>query len=196
MAVERVMTDNGPGCRSAGLDALLEGRGIRHIYTRPFSPWQSDGAGRMNSTCIWHSKSRHFGMQDFDTSAMNMPTTAKSYSCLASVTTRKAGKAMVSMSKIYSIRQMRMDGRPIAHIVKTPEISRDAVCKYLEEEDLSPRPPIKREHGSVLGRYRPTIASWPEEDLRSWRKQRHTAKRIWQRLAEEYDATTFVRKHV
>ena len=44
------MTDNGPGCRSAGLDALLEGRGIRHIYTRPFSPWQSDGAGRMNST--------------------------------------------------------------------------------------------------------------------------------------------------
>lgn len=71
------------------------------------------------------------------------------------------------MSKIYSIRQMRMDGRPIAHIAKTLEISRDAVYKYLEEEDLSPRPPIKKERGSVLDQYRPTIASWLEEDLRS-----------------------------
>ncbi|TGY74747.1 hypothetical protein E5332_01960 [Enterorhabdus sp. NM05_H27] len=81
---------------------------------------------------------------------MNMPTTTKSYSCLASVTTRKAGKAMISMSKVYSIRQMRMAGRPIAHIAKTLEISRDAVYKYLEEEDLSRGLRSKRSAGAFL----------------------------------------------
>lgn len=48
--VERVMTDNGPGYRSAEFNALLEGRGIRHVYTRPFSPWQNGKAERMNRT--------------------------------------------------------------------------------------------------------------------------------------------------
>lgn len=116
---------------------------------------------------------------------MNMSTTTKGYSCLASVTTRKAGKAMISMSEIYSIRQMRMEGRPIAHIAKKLEISRDTVYKYLEEE-LSPKPPVQRERGSILDAHRSTIVSWLEEDSRCWRKQRHTAKRIWERLVEEH----------
>ena len=50
IAVERVMTDNGPGYRSAEFNSLLEGRGIRHIYTRPFSPWQNGKVERMNRT--------------------------------------------------------------------------------------------------------------------------------------------------
>ncbi len=94
---------------------------------------------------------------------------------------------MISMSKIHSIRQMRMEGRPIAHIAQTLEVSRDTVYKYLKEEDLSPAPPVKRERGSILDPYRPAIISWLEEDSRSWRKQRHTAKRIWERLVGEYD---------
>ena len=32
------------------LRALLSGRGVRHIYTRPFSPWQNGKAERMNRT--------------------------------------------------------------------------------------------------------------------------------------------------
>ncbi len=50
VAVERVMTDNGPGYRSGDFNALLSGRGVRHIYTRPFSPWQNGKAERMNRT--------------------------------------------------------------------------------------------------------------------------------------------------
>lgn len=50
VAVERVMTDNGPGYRSGEFNALLEGRGIRHVYTRPFSPWQNGKVERMNRT--------------------------------------------------------------------------------------------------------------------------------------------------
>lgn len=47
VAVEHAMADNGPGCGSAEFNALLEGRGIRHVYTRPFSPRQNRKAERM-----------------------------------------------------------------------------------------------------------------------------------------------------
>ena len=50
VAVERVMTDNGPGYRSGDFNALLSGRGVRHIYTRLFSPWQNGKVERMNRT--------------------------------------------------------------------------------------------------------------------------------------------------
>ena len=48
--VERVMTDNGPGYRSRDFNALLESRGVRHLYTRPYSPWQNGKVERMNRT--------------------------------------------------------------------------------------------------------------------------------------------------
>lgn len=44
---------------------------------------------------------------------------------------------MISMSKIYSIRQMRMQGLSVSEIAKRMDISRDTVYKYLEKEDLS-----------------------------------------------------------
>ena len=48
--VERVMTDNGPGYRSRDFNATLESRGVRHLYTRPYSPWQNGKVERMNRT--------------------------------------------------------------------------------------------------------------------------------------------------
>ena len=50
VAVERVMTDNGPGYRSRLFNESLEARGVRHKYTRPFSPWQNGRVERMNQT--------------------------------------------------------------------------------------------------------------------------------------------------
>ena len=50
VAVERVMTDNGPGYRSGGFNALLGSEGVRHLYARPFSPWQNGKVERMNRT--------------------------------------------------------------------------------------------------------------------------------------------------
>lgn len=49
-AVERVMTDNGSGYRSADFNALLSSEGVRHKYTRPYSPWQNGKVERMNRT--------------------------------------------------------------------------------------------------------------------------------------------------
>lgn len=48
--VERVMTDNGPAYRSGDFNAMLEGLGIKHKYTRPYSPWQNGKVERMNRT--------------------------------------------------------------------------------------------------------------------------------------------------
>ena len=48
--VERVMTDNGSCYRSGDFNALLAAEGVRHLYTRPFSPWQNGKAERMNRT--------------------------------------------------------------------------------------------------------------------------------------------------
>lgn len=75
---------------------------------------------------------------------------------------------MISMSKAYSIRQLRMEGDSIAEISRKLEVSRDAVCKYLAMNDLSQRPPAPRAKDSALDRYRP-IESWLNKDERNWR---------------------------
>ena len=50
VAVERVMADNGPGCRSGELNGLLKSEGIGRVCTGSFSPWQNGKAERMNRT--------------------------------------------------------------------------------------------------------------------------------------------------
>lgn len=57
----------------------------------------------------------------------------------------------------------------------------------------SPKPP------SVLDVWRPTIEGWLEADRVAPRKQRHTARRVWQRLVEEHGVEvgeSTVRRHV
>lgn len=51
----------------------------------------------------------------------------------------------------------------------------------------------------ALDRWKPTIDEWLEADLVAPRKQRHTARRVWQRLVEEHDAVvgeSTVRRYV
>ncbi len=50
VSVERVMTDNGPGYRSRHFNDLLGSPGMRHVYTRPYGPWQNGKVERMNRT--------------------------------------------------------------------------------------------------------------------------------------------------
>ena len=66
---------------------------------------------------------------------------------------------MISMSKAYSIRQLRMEGDSIAEISRKLDVSRDTVYKYLAEDDLSPKPPRPRRRRSSLDSHRPLIES-------------------------------------
>lgn len=96
---------------------------------------------------------------------------------------------MISMPKVQSIRRRRMNGESIASIARSENVSEPTVRKYLKAGDLSPRPPVRRKHAeSVIDRYVPVIEQWLAEDRCTWRKQRHTATRIWERLRDEYGA--------
>ena len=60
--------------------------------------------------------------------------------------------------------------------------------KYLRVDDLSARPPVRRRRGSVIDEWLPMIEGMLAEDRETWRKQRHTATRIHERLRDEYGA--------
>ncbi len=98
------------------------------------------------------------------------------------------------------IRSMDAEGVPRAEIARRLRLSRNTVAKYADMEDLSPEPPAPAD------RPHPAIdphAAWIdgvlEADLGAPRKQRHAAKRIYDRLVEErrYEGSySAVQRHV
>lgn len=50
--IEQVMTDNGPGYRSKLFSRLLEACGIRHLFTRPYTPRTNGKAERFIQTAL------------------------------------------------------------------------------------------------------------------------------------------------
>lgn len=103
------------------------------------------------------------------------------------------------MSQINDIRDLAKMGYKIAEIQKKTGKDPKTIRKYLEEDDFSPAPPVQRGRRSIVDPYITTITGWLEEDARHWRKQRHTAKRIYDRLVKEYSfkgSYDAVQKHV
>ena len=92
---------------------------------------------------------------------------------------------MISMSQAYSIRQLRKQGDSVAEIARKVGVSRNTVYNHLSKDDLSPSFPIVEPRAKLLDPWRPLIVSWLEQDRLEWRKQRHTAHRIWVRLRDE-----------
>lgn len=97
------------------------------------------------------------------------------------------------MTDKNSIRLLWRQGDSVAEIARKTGVSRDTVYKYRDMDDFSPKPPARRAHrGSKLDPYRPLIESWLDDDMRSGRKQRHTAKRVHDRLVSECGADVSV----
>jgi transposase len=77
-------------------------------------------------------------------------------------------------------------GVPRAEIARRLGLSRNTVAKYAEIKDMSPVPPVAgRRARPSIDAYAAWIASVLEADLGAPRKQRHTAKRIYDRLVAE-----------
>ena len=84
------------------------------------------------------------------------------------------------------IRSMDADGVPRAEIARRLHVSRNTVAKYADMEDMSPVPPLPADRGRpALEGHGEWIASVLEADLGAPRKQRHTAKRVFDRLVAE-----------
>ena len=93
---------------------------------------------------------------------------------------------MIGVDKIEDMRRRARGGEPIASIARAVGVSEPTARKYARMEDLSPEPPKRKEPESeLLAPHRETIDSWLDDDCRNWRKQRHTAVRVYVRQPVE-----------
>lgn len=89
------------------------------------------------------------------------------------------------MPQIHGIKDMSREGHSVAEISRDIKVDEKTVRKYLKQDDFSPRPPEKAQRSSRLDPHKHLIEQWLKEDQHRWRKQRHTAKRIHDRLKQE-----------
>jgi transposase len=90
------------------------------------------------------------------------------------------------MKQVDTIKQMERNGMNKSEIAERLKIDRKTINKYLRQEDFTlPLQEVKY-HPSKLDHWKPVIDKWLEEDRRMRYKQRHTARRIHDRLTQEY----------
>jgi transposase len=90
------------------------------------------------------------------------------------------------------------DSPSIRELSRMFGVHRRMVRQALESAVPPPRKVMPRK-APTLGLWKPTIDAWLAEDENVPKKQRHTARRIFQRLVEEYDANvseSSVRRYV
>ena len=94
---------------------------------------------------------------------------------------------MLSMDDIKYIRRMHdVEGCSIREIMRRSGYHYETVKKYLDMEDFNNPPLPPKEVPSLLDPLKPIIDEWLESDQKAPRKQRHTAKRVYERLLDEY----------
>lgn len=93
---------------------------------------------------------------------------------------------MLTLKEINKIRAMYYDSHcTVTFIARRLQVSKGTVYKYLKYYDFSPTLKTSVRH-RLLDPYRDTIITWLEEDRRHPRKQRHTGKRVYDRLKESF----------
>ena len=96
---------------------------------------------------------------------------------------------MYTMSQINHIKDLSNCGYRISEISKKTGADPKTIRKYISQEDFSPVPPVVQTQPSKLDPFKPVIQEWLDEDKKHWRKQHHTAQRIYERLVEEQGYT-------
>ncbi len=84
-------------------------------------------------------------------------------------------------------RQHRDEGLSIRELAERHHVHRRTVRQALINA-VPPQRKAPERAASALGAHEATVRGWLEADLEVPRKQRHTARRVWQRLREEVDA--------
>lgn len=92
---------------------------------------------------------------------------------------------MVGMSTILSIRQRLDAGDSVARVARDEGVSEPTVRKYRDMDDFSPSLKAGRKRASKLDPHKPVIDSRLLQDRKRRAKQRHTAKRVYDRLVAE-----------
>ncbi|MDR2572160.1 MAG: IS21 family transposase [Oscillospiraceae bacterium] len=94
---------------------------------------------------------------------------------------------MLTMEQVYRIRTLRKyEGKSLRKISEITGHDFETVKKYVEKEDFNTEIRPKQKRQSKLSPYKEIITTWLVNDKHSPRKQRHTAKRVYDRLKEIY----------
>lgn len=93
------------------------------------------------------------------------------------------------MAKAHDIRKAFFEeGHNISKIAEEHGIDRKTARKYINQENWNePAKRATRSRPGILDDFKPTIDEWLNEDRRRRRKQRHTAKRVFDRLVAEHN---------
>src|SRR4030042_1171720 len=93
---------------------------------------------------------------------------------------------MLQMNQIDQIKELQRQGLGPQEIAGRLNLDRKTVAKYMKVEDFNGSLPGTRAPASKLDPWKPKIDEWLAEDRRMRFKQRHTAKRVHERLEAEY----------
>lgn len=93
------------------------------------------------------------------------------------------------MTQVQDIRKMYFEeGKNISQIARETGRDRKTIREYLDKDDWNIEPPaaVPEANFPKLDPYKGEIDSWLTEDKKAKRKQRHTARRVYDRLVEKY----------
>lgn len=85
-------------------------------------------------------------------------------------------------------REHREEGVSVRELSRRHGVHRRAVRQALASAVPPPRKPPEGRARPAMGPHEATVRRWLEEDERAPRKQRHTARRVWERLVDEEGA--------
>lgn len=101
--------------------------------------------------------------------------------------TEGGNERMLTMDKIDYIRSMeKFEDVSLREISRRTGHHFNTIKKYVDQTDFNEEKPKENTYPSGLDPLKPIIDKWLEDDLKAPRKQRHTAKRVFERLQEEY----------
>jgi len=90
------------------------------------------------------------------------------------------------MANLDDIRNLNNEkGLNVSEIHQKTGFAHKTIKKYLDQDDFNLKPPIKEQRISILAPYHLIIDQWLNDDKKAKRKQRHTARRVFNRLREE-----------
>ena len=101
---------------------------------------------------------------------------------------------MTTMDQIHHIRELYYEqGKNISEIAAITGLNWKTVAKYVDMTDFNPpapKPAAQQQHCPKLNPFKPLIDLWLTEDKKAPRKQRHTAKRVYERLKRRLNSLT------